>query len=78
MNFDKGGHISKKTYFYTKPDYFSYMAKFSNTDPGTLPNLRWSSLQQLVTVESCKGLFLINHKVSGRAPDLYVSHHYMQ
>ena len=28
-------------------------------DPGTLPHLRWSSLQQLVSVKTCKGLHLI-------------------
>ena len=28
-------------------------------DPGTLPHLRWSSLQQLVSVKTCKGLQLI-------------------
>ena len=32
------------------------MTKFSKADPGTLPRLRCSSLQQLVTVEPCKEL----------------------
>ena len=31
-----------------KPDYFLCMATFSKTDLGTMPHLRWSSLQQLV------------------------------
>ena len=54
------------------------MAKFSKTDPGTLPHLRWNSLQQLVKEESCKVLHLICDKVLGSAPDFYVSHHYMR
>ena len=33
-----------------KPDQFSCMATFSERDLGTLPHLRWSSLQQLVIV----------------------------
>ena len=51
------------------------MVKFSKTDPGTLPHLRWSSFQQLVTEESCKGLHLICDKILGSPPDFYVSHH---
>ena len=53
--------IRKKTSFHLKPDLFSCMckAKFSKTDPGTLLHLRWSSLEQLVTAESCKGLHQI-------------------
>ena len=35
------------------------MAKFLKEDPGTLPHLRWSSWQQLVLVETCKGLHLL-------------------
>ena len=54
------------------------MAKFSKTDPGTLPHLRWSSFQQLVTEESCKGLDLIYYKILGSTPDFYVYHPYMQ
>ena len=34
------------------------MAKFWKADPGTLPHLRWSFLQQLAATESCKGLIL--------------------
>ena len=50
--------IRKKTGFHTKPD-FSCMAKFSKTDLGILPYLRWSSLQQLVTMElTTNGQFL--------------------
>ena len=73
MTFDKGDHIlkilRKKTGYHTKPDQFSCMAKFSKTDPGSLPHSRWSSLQQLVMVESCKMLHLKCNKVLGSAPD---------
>ena len=48
----------KKTGFRTKLDKFLCMVKFAKVYPGTLPHLRWSSLQQLVTAESCKGLHL--------------------
>ena len=34
------------------------MAKFAKVHPGTLSHLRWSSLQQLVMSENCKGLHL--------------------
>ena len=33
-----------------KPDYILYISTFSKMDLGTLPHLRWSSLQQLVMV----------------------------
>ena len=36
------------------------MAKFSKVDPGTMPYLRWSSLQQLVMAETSKRLHLID------------------
>ena len=49
----------KKTGFHTKLDQFLCMVKFAKVHPGTLPHLRWSSLQQLVTAESCKGLHLM-------------------
>ena len=32
------------------------MVKFLKGDPGTLPHLRWSSLRQLVSVETCNWL----------------------
>ena len=35
------------------------MAKFAKAHPRILPHLRWSSLQQLVMVESCVGLYLM-------------------
>ena len=54
------------------------MAKFSKMDRETLPHLRWSSLQQLVAVESGKGLHQICIKVLGSAPDFYISHPYMR
>ena len=54
------------------------MAKFSKTDPGTLPHLRWSSFQQLVTEESCKRLHLTCDMAFGSTPDFYVFHHYMR
>ena len=59
-------------------DKFWCMVKLSKTAPGTLPHLRLSFLQRLVTVESCKGLHLICNKVLGSAPDFYVSYHYVQ
>ena len=40
-------------------DQFSCMANFSKVDPGTRSHLSWSSLQQIVTKESCKGLHLM-------------------
>ena len=52
------------------------MVKFSKTDLGTPPHLRWSSFQQLVMEESCKGLHLTCNKVLGSTPDIYVCHHY--
>ena len=36
-------------------DLFSCMVNFSKADPVNLSHLRWSSLQQLVTIETCKG-----------------------
>ena len=53
MTFNKGGNISKqrkKTGFHTKPDLFLCMAMLLKTDLGTLPHLRWNSLQKLVMV----------------------------
>ena len=52
------------------------MVKFSKTDPGTLSQLRWSSFQQLITEESCKGLHLICDKVLG-STFFYISYQYM-
>ena len=51
--------IRKKIGFHMKQDSFSCMTKFWKADPGTLPHLRWRSLEQLVTTERCKGLHLI-------------------
>ena len=39
----------------------------------TLPQLKWSSLQQLLMEKSCKGLHLICNKVLGSALDLAMS-----
>ena len=39
----------RKTGFHMKQDYFPCMVKFSKEDPGPVPHLRWSSLQQLAS-----------------------------
>ena len=53
------------------------MPKFSKTDPGTLPHLKWSSFQQLITEEQCKGFHLMYDKVVGFTHYFYIFHHYM-
>ena len=53
------------------------MPKFSTTDPETLPHLKWSSFQQLITEEPCKGFHLMYVKVVGFTPDFYIFHHHM-
>ena len=40
--------------------------------------LRWSFLNELVTVKSCQVLQLMHNKIVGSAPDFYISHHYMR
>ena len=44
----------RKTVFYKTGLVFVHGRISKDIDPGTLPNLKWSSLQQLVTTESWK------------------------
>ena len=63
----------KKTGFPTKSGLVFVHGEVFKMNPGPLPHLRKSSLQQLLAVKSCKGLHLTCEKVLGSAPDFYVS-----
>ena len=67
----------KKDWFSHEIGLVSAHGDIFKDNPGTLPHLRWSSFQQLVTEESCKGVHLICGKVLRSIPDFYISHHYM-
>ena len=49
----------KKDWFSQEIELVFVYGKFAKVHPGSLPHLRWSSLQQLVIPESCKGFHLM-------------------